>query len=146
MQPQALIELTADIISAHLEKNSVSGAELPVLIQTVHEALASLGQPAAPEPEQLTPAVAIRSSIKADALTCLDCGAKLKSLKRHLGMSHGLTPAQYRERWALKSDYPMVAPAYAAQRSELAKKIGLGRKPKAQEPAAKRPRKLSIKA
>lgn len=146
MQPQALIELTADIISAHVENNSVSAAELPALIWTVHQALASLGQTAAPAPEQLTPAVGIRSSIKPDSLTCLDCGAKLKSLKRHLGTSHGLTPAGYRERWALKSDYPMVAPDYAAQRAELAKRSGLGRKPKAQEPAAKRPRKLSIKA
>lgn len=145
MQSEALIELTADIVSAHAQNNTVGGGELAALIHTVHQALASLGQPAVPEPEQLTPAVAIRSSIKPDALTCLDCGAKLKSLKRHLGTSHGLTPAEYRERWALRSDYPMVAPAYAAQRAELAKRVGLGRKPKAQAPAAKRSRKLSIR-
>ena len=145
MQPQTLVELTAEIVSAHIENNNVGAANLPALIQTVHQALASLGQPAAPEPEQLSPAVAVRSSVKADALTCLDCGTKLKALKRHLGAKHGLTPAEYRERWALKSDYPMVAPNYAAKRAELAKKIGLGRKPKAQQPP-KRARKLSIKA
>lgn len=145
MQSEALIELTAEIVSAHVENNTVGAGELPALIQTVHDALASLGQPAAPAPEVLTPAVPVRSSVKADAIICLDCGAKLKMLKRHLGTDHGLTPSEYRERWSLKNDYPMVAPDYAAKRSELALKIGLGRKPKAAEPVAKRPRKLSIK-
>ena len=150
MQSEALIELTAEIVSAHAQNNTVGAGELPALIKTVHGALASLGQPVAPEPEVRNPAVPVRSSIKADAIACLDCGKKLKTLKRHLGSDHGLTPAEYRERWGLKSDYPMAAPNYAAKRAELAKKIGLGRKPKvsapAPAPAAKRPRKLSIKA
>lgn len=129
MQPETLVELTAEIVSAHVENNTVSARELPALIQTIHGALAALGRPAIVEPEQLTPAVPVRSSVRPDALTCLDCGAKFMMLKRHLGTEHSLTPAEYRERWGLKADYPMAAPNYAAKRAELARRIGLGRKP-----------------
>lgn len=128
---EALMALTAEIVAAHVENNSVGQLELQALIQTVHGALARLGQSAVARPEQLVPAISVRSSVKADAITCLDCGAKLKLLKRHLTIDHGLTPAEYRARWNLKSDYPMVSPSYSASRKELAHEIGLGRKPRA---------------
>jgi predicted transcriptional regulator len=146
MPSEFLIELTAEIVAAHAENNKVSGGELPGLIQAIHGALAALGQSATPEPEQLTPAVPIRSSVKPDAITCLDCGAKFKMLKRHLTTDHGLTPAEYRARWDLKADYPIVAPHYAAKRRDLALTNGLGRKPKAPMPAPKRARKTAPKA
>ena len=95
-----------------------------------------LGQAPEPLEEKLIPAVSIRASVKPDAVTCLDCGAKMKMLKRHLGTEHGMTPAEYRTRWNLPADYPMVAPEYAAKRKELAVRIGLGRKP-GQKPMAK---------
>jgi predicted transcriptional regulator len=98
-----------------------------VLIQSVYTSLAGLGQAPAPV-EKREPAVSVRSSVKADAITCLECGAKMKMLKRHLSTDHGLSPAEYRTRWHLAADYPMVAPDYAAKRKELAVKIGLGRK------------------
>lgn len=110
--------------------------ELPGLIETVYASLAKLGQETAAVEEKREPAVSVRASVKPDMLTCLECGAKMKMLKRHLGTDHGLTPAEYRIRWNLNSDYPMVAPDYAAKRAELAKKIGLGRKPRAAAPVA----------
>jgi predicted transcriptional regulator len=120
------IELAADIVSAFVTNNSVPAAELPILIGTVHAALRNVGQPA-PKPEEakLTPAVSIRKSITPDYLISLEDGRQYKSLKRHLGKL-GLTPQAYREKWGLSPDYPMVAPNYAAQRSELAKSMGLG--------------------
>lgn len=129
MEENSLITFTADIVSAHVSNNTVAPADLPNLIQTVFDALASAGSPAPAVEERREPAVAIRSSVKPDAIACLECGAKMKMLKRHLSTDHSLTPAEYRTKWGLKSDYPLVAPDYAAKRAELAKKIGLGRKP-----------------
>jgi predicted transcriptional regulator len=111
--------------------------ELGGLIERVHGALAGLGV-AAPEPEpDLKPAVSVRSSVKSDHIVCLEDGKKMKMLKRHLSTDHGMTPAEYRVRWNLPADYPMVAPAYAQTRRELAVKIGLGRKPGKRKAPAK---------
>ena len=117
---------TAEIVSAYVGHNSVSTDQLPALISSVSEALSMLGglTPAAEEP--LTPAVSIRRSVGPEAITCLDCGWAGKMIKRHLSSRHDMTPAQYRDRWKLHVDYPLVAPNYATRRSELAKKIGLG--------------------
>ena len=121
-----LITLTADIVAAHVSNNSVAVADLPVLIANVHGALNSLGGPVvAPESKQ-EPAVSVRSSIKPDFIVCLEDGKKLKMLKRHLMTHYQMTPEQYRAKWNLPADYPMVAPNYAEQRRSLAKKIGLG--------------------
>ncbi len=147
MENETLLDHVADIVSAHVSNNPVATSDLPSLIQSVHAALAALGQVSEPVEEKRAPAVSIRTSVKPDAVTCLECGAKMKMLKRHLGTEHSLTPAEYRARWNLAPDYPMVAPDYAAKRKELAVRIGLGRKPgqspkaKAQPPKAPRPRK-----
>jgi predicted transcriptional regulator len=126
---ETLITLTSDIVAAHVSNNSVSVEELSTVIGNVYGALAALGQPdPAPEPPP-EPAVSIRSSVKPDHIVCLEDGKKLKMLKRHLMTHYNLTPDQYRARWNLPADYPMVAPNYAEKRRELAKKIGLGRKP-----------------
>jgi predicted transcriptional regulator len=126
---ETFITLTADIVAAHVSNNSVAVSDLPVLIANVHGALIQLGGPA-PVPEvKLEPAVSIRASIKPDYIVCLDDGKKLKMLKRHLMTHYGMTPDDYRAKWGLPADYPMVAPNYAEQRRMLAKKIGLGRKP-----------------
>ncbi len=138
---ETLITLAADIVAAHVSNNSVAVSDLPVLISNVYTALAGLtpGQPVTePLPE---PAVSIRSSIKNDHIVCLEDGKKLKMLKRHLMTRYNMTPDQYRTRWNLPSDYPMVAPAYAEKRRELAKKIGLGRKP---APKRGRPAKVAV--
>lgn len=125
---ETLITLTADIVSAHVSNNSVAVNDLPVLIQNVHSALSQLGA-RAEEPEvKPEPAVSIRSSIKPDFIVCLEDGKKLKMLKRHLMTHYQMTPDEYRQKWGLNSDYPMVAPNYAEQRRSLAKKIGLGTK------------------
>lgn len=125
---EMLITLTADIVTAHVANNNVEVSDLPSLIQNVHGALAGLGAQA-PVEEAPEPAVSVRASIKTDHIVCLEDGKKMKMLKRHLMTDHGMTPDEYRERWNLPADYPMVAPAYAEKRRELAKKIGLGRKP-----------------
>jgi predicted transcriptional regulator len=126
---EALITLTADIVAAHVSNNSVAVSDIPVLIQNVHGALSGLSNPKAPEAVRQEPAVSIRSSIKPDYIVCLEDGKKLKMLKRHLMTSYGMTPDDYRAKWGLAADYPMVAPNYAEQRRTLAKAIGLGRKP-----------------
>jgi predicted transcriptional regulator len=126
---ETLITLTSDIVAAHVSNNSVSIDDVPNLIQSIYGALASLGNEAAGSAEAPEPAVSVRSSVKRDHIVCLEDGKKMKMLKRHLMTDHGLTPAEYRARWSLPSDYPMVAPAYAEKRRDLAKKIGLGRKP-----------------
>lgn len=125
---ETLVALTSDIVISFVANNSVGGGELPSLIRNVYDSLAGLEQAASSEamPE---PAVAIRSSVRKDHIVCLEDGRKMKMLKRHLMTDHGLTPDEYRARWDLASDYPMVAPAYAEKRRELAVKIGLGRKP-----------------
>ncbi len=126
---ETFITLTADIVAAHVSNNSVAVSDLPLLISNVHTALAGLGgQVVAPTVKQ-EPAVSIRSSIKPDYVICLEDGKKLKMLKRHLMTHYGMTPDDYRTKWGLSSDYPMVAPNYAEQRRMLAVSIGLGRKP-----------------
>ena len=127
-QDETLITLTADIVAAHVSNNSVAVSDIPTLIANVHSALSGLGTPSAPAPVKLEPAVSIRSSIKPDYIICLEDGKKLKMLKRHLMTSFGMTPDDYRAKWGLPADYPMVAPNYAETRRTLAKQIGLGRK------------------
>ena len=123
-----LLTLTADIVAAHVSNNSVAVNDLPTLIQNVHAALNGIsGASSAPEPRP-EPKVSIRSSIKPDYIVCLEDGKKLKMLKRHLMTHYNLTPEQYRQKWGLSADYPMVAPNYAEQRRTLAKSIGLGTK------------------
>jgi predicted transcriptional regulator len=124
-----MLALTVDIVSAHLSNNIVATADVAGLIQSVHSALAGLGQPAEAEQPKQEPAVAVRASVKHDYIVCLEDGAKLKMLKRYLRTHFDMTPEQYRAKWDLPRDYPMVAPSYAATRKELAVKIGLGRKP-----------------
>jgi predicted transcriptional regulator len=123
-----MIEHVAEIVAAYVGKNRVDPSELPGLIQKVSQSLAGLGQAPVATPTLLAPAVAIRRSVGADAITCLDCGRKSSMLKRHLSTAHGMTPDGYRTRWSLPSDYPMVAKNYSARRSELAKALGLGRR------------------
>jgi len=126
---ETIITLTADIVAAHVSNNSVAVSDLPTLIANVHNALSGLGG-SAPAPEvRAEPAVSIRASVKPDYIVCLDDGKKLKMLKRHLMTHYGITPDEYRAKWGLPADYPMVAPNYAEQRRSLAVKIGLGRKP-----------------
>jgi len=126
---ETLITLTSDIVAAHVSNNSVSVDEVPALISNVYGALAGLGADTAQEEPTPEPAVSLRSSVKKDHIVCLDCGKKMKMLKRHLMTEHGMTVEEYRQRWNLGTDYPMVAPDYAETRRDLAKKIGLGRKP-----------------
>ncbi len=123
-----LLTLTADIVAAHVSNNSVAVNDLPNLIQNVHGALSAIsGAGSAPE-VKLEPAVSVRASIKPDYIVCLEDGKKLKMLKRHLMTHYNMTPDDYRRKWGLNSDYPMVAPNYAEQRRMLAKSIGLGTK------------------
>ncbi|MCY7270433.1 MAG: MucR family transcriptional regulator [Sphingomonas bacterium] len=122
-----LLTLTADIVAAHVSNNSVAVNDLPQLINNIHGALAGLLGKNAPE-AKLEPKVPIRSSIRPDYIVCLEDGKKLKMLKRHLMTHYQMTPDQYRQKWGLNSDYPMVAPNYAEQRRTLAKAIGLGTK------------------
>lgn len=126
---ETLITLTSEIVAAHVSNNSVSSNEVASLISNVYSALSSLGQPTAPAEPAREPAVSIRSSVKPDYLVCLEDGKKLKMLKRYLRTNFDMSPQEYRERWNLPADYPMVAPNYAETRRNLAKKIGLGRKP-----------------
>ena len=128
---ETLITLTSDIVAAHVSNNNVAVDQVSGLIANVYEALAGLGaEPVAAEAPR-EPAVSIRASVKPDHVVCLEDGKKLKMLKRHLATHYNLTPEQYRARWNLPADYPMVAPNYAEKRRELAKSIGLGRKPSA---------------
>jgi predicted transcriptional regulator len=122
-----MIKHVAEIVAAFVKRNQVPATELPALIASVNQALVGLGQAPAAAPTSLTPAVPIRRSVGAESITCLDCGQKSKMLKRHLSTAHGMTVDEYRTRWSLPTDYPMVAKNYSARRSELAKSIGLGR-------------------
>jgi predicted transcriptional regulator len=126
---EMLITLTSDIVAAHVSNNTLSVDEVPTLISTVYGALAGLGGSAPVEETRPEPAVSVRASVKRDHLVCLEDGKKMKMLKRHLMTEHGMTPDDYRQRWGLAADYPMVAPDYAETRRDLAVKIGLGRKP-----------------
>jgi predicted transcriptional regulator len=121
------IELTAEIVSAYVSNNSVAAADIPSLINQVHAALSRVSglQGDAPA-EPLKPAVSVKKSITPEHIVCLEDGKKFKSLKRHLRTQYNMTPEQYREKWGLGADYPMVAPNYAAARSQLAKQMGLG--------------------
>jgi len=124
-----LLELTTEIVAAHASNNTLSPDDLPKLIQDVYRTLSSVGSPS-PVSDKPRPAVSPKRSIFPDYIICLEDGKKLKMLKRHLKTAYNLTPDQYRDRWGLGADYPMVAPNYAKHRSNLAKKIGLGTKPR----------------
>ena len=134
---ETLIALTADIVAAHVSNNSVAVNDLPQLIQNVHGALSGLSASRAAPEAKPEPKVPIRSSIKPDYIVCLEDGKKLKMLKRHLMTHYQMTPDQYRQKWGLSPDYPMVAPNYAEQRRTLAKSIGLGTKRKRNARAAR---------
>ena len=134
-----LLELTTEIVSAHVGNNPVAVSDLPQLIEDVYKSLLAVGAASA-APERPQPAVPIKKSVSAEYVICLEDGKKLKMLKRHLKTAYDMTPDQYRERWGLPPDYPMVAPNYAKHRSNLAKKIGLGTKPR------KRRRQGALKA
>ena len=128
-EKEGLIDLAADIVAAYVSKNTVPAAELPSLIKDVFGALDHVAkQPAEGVEPELKPAVSIRRSVTPDHIICLEDGKKFKSLKRHLRTHYDLSPEEYREKWGLAHDYPMVAPNYARARSDLAKKMGLGQK------------------
>lgn len=146
-----MIELTAQIVSAYVMKNAVPVTQIPDLIAQVHGALRKTGEaPAEIPPERQQPAVAIKKSITPDFLVCLEDGKRFKSMRRHLSKSHGMRPDEYRAKWGLAQDYPMVAPNYAAARSKFARSIGLGQKarkdPDAKAVAAKKARTLRKRA
>jgi predicted transcriptional regulator len=128
-KPQDVLSLTAEIVAAHVSNNTVPLSDLPALIQQVFHTLSAIGtgEEQAPRPE---PAVPVKKSVMPDYIVCLEDGKKLKMLKRHLKTAYNMTPEKYRERWGLPSDYPMVAPNYAKQRSQLARELGLGTKTK----------------
>lgn len=137
---EKLLVLTADIVAAHVANNKVAVSDIPAMIANVHSALSALDTAPAPaEEEPLVPKVSVRASVKPDHLVCLEDELKMRTLKRHLMTHHNLTPDQYRARWTLPADYPMVAPSYAEQRRNLALAIGLGRRP-ARNPARKKGR------
>ena len=132
MSQNELLALTTEIVSSHVSNNTVPVGDVPDLIKQTYSSLAGLGLPAEEEQvEKPTPVVPIKRSVQDDYIVCLEDGKKLKMLKRHLKTRYNMTPDEYRKRWGLPDDYPMVAPAYAKQRSNLAKKIGLGTKPRA---------------
>ncbi len=126
ISPEELLSLTSDIVAAHVSNNVVAVSDLPGLIEQVYKTLSGIGGAGEPVADRPTPAVPIKKSVGADYIICLEDGKKLKMLKRHLKTAYDMTPDEYRERWGLPSDYPMVAPNYAKQRSKLAKAIGLG--------------------
>ncbi|WP_029002669.1 MucR family transcriptional regulator [Azorhizobium doebereinerae] len=140
------LDLVADIVTAYVGNNTVAVSDLASLIQSVHTTLGKLGTPAEEPVEELKPAVAIKKSVTPDFIICLEDGRKFKSLKRHLRTAYNMTPDAYREKWGLPRDYPMVAPNYAAARSELARTMGLGRKPEPQPAAKKAPVRRAKKA
>ena len=125
-----LLEMTVEIVSSYVSNNPVPSASLPELMNSVHETIAALAEDKPAEPERPDPAVPISKSITPDHIICLEDGKKLKMLKRYIRTRYNLTPDEYRARWGLPADYPMVAPNYAKRRSAFAKEIGLGRKPK----------------
>ena len=125
---ETLVTLTADIVAAHVSNNSVAISDIPLIIRSVHDALSGLSTTAEPAPEPQQPAVSVRASVKPDYIVCLEDGKKLKMLRRHLMTHYGMTPDDYRAKWNLPKDYPMVAPNYAEKRRALALQIGLGTK------------------
>jgi predicted transcriptional regulator len=120
------LALTTEIVAAHVSNNTVAVADLPILINQVYQSLSTIGTGTVPVAERPQPAVSVKKSITPDYIVCLEDGKKLKMLKRHLKTAYNMTPEDYRERWGLAAEYPMVAPNYAKQRSKLAKEIGLG--------------------
>lgn len=129
IEERELIALTSEIVAAYVSNNQVATSDLPLLIGNVFKSIANVGQSAeVPAPEKLNPAIPIKKSVQPDYIICLEDGKKLKMLKRHLRTRYNMTPADYRRKWGLPEDYPMVAPNYTEQRSGLAKKIGLGQK------------------
>lgn len=130
IEQNELLECTVEIVTAYIGNNTVPGDQLPVVIKLVHEILSKLSIDQAAEKVERTPAVPIRRSVQPDFIVCLEDGKQFKMLKRHLGRVYNLTPEEYRQKWSLPRDYPMVAPNYARIRSELAKQIGLGTKSK----------------
>ena len=139
-----LIELTADVVTAYVSNNPVPVAELPGLIAQIHSSISRLAIPPSAQQETLTPRLPIKKTVTADYIVSLEDGKKYQTLKRHLGIM-GLTPDEYRAKWSLPADYPMVAPGYSERRSALAKKLGLGRKP-VTKAAAKQVKRASGKA
>lgn len=133
-----LIELTAGIVSAYVGKNAIAPSGITALVRDVHAALTAATRPAALEAPAPEPAVPVRRSVTPDHIVCLECGKHFKSLKRHLSTDHQLEPGDYRAKWGLRPDYPMVAPSYSEKRSEMAKTHGLGRRSEPKK-AAKRP-------
>ncbi|MGO1119431.1 MucR family transcriptional regulator [Rhodovibrionaceae bacterium A322] len=125
-KPSEILSLTSNIVAAHVANNSVAVSDLPELIRDVYKTLASVGGSVAKEAERPVPAVSVKKSVTPDYVICLEDGKRLKMLKRHLKTAYDMTPEEYRDKWGLPSDYPMVAPNYAKQRSKLAKDIGLG--------------------
>lgn len=129
--PLELLPLVTNIVSAHVTNNSVPVGELPQLIRDVYLALSTISVPPAAAPERPAPAVPVKKSVTPDYIICLEDGKKLKMLKRYLRSTYGMSPDEYRTKWALPPDYPMVAPKYAEQRSAIARRTGLGRRPRA---------------
>jgi predicted transcriptional regulator len=140
---ETLITLTSDIVAAHVSNNDVAVADVPALITNVYAALANLGETVEVEEPKPQPAVTVRNSVKPDYIVCLEDGKKLKMLKRYLRTNYNMSPEEYRARWGLPADYPMVAPNYAEKRRDLAKKIGLGRKPGTPAPRPRRAKKTA---
>ena len=136
MKSHELLSLTTDIVSAHVANNTVPLSDLPALIHSVYRTLANIGPATAEPADRPVPAVPIRKSVTAEYIVCLEDGKKMKMLKRHLRSTYGMTPEEYRAKWNLPADYPMVAPAYAEQRSQFAKATGLGRSRPEPEPEA----------
>ncbi|MDH6231892.1 putative transcriptional regulator [Mesorhizobium soli] len=140
----ALVRLTSDVVSAYISNNAIPATSLPDLIAEIHASLSKLGkETATPAVEAPKPAISVKKSVTDDYLICLEDGKKFKSLKRHIGTHYNLTPDEYRAKWGLPADYPMVAPAYAAARSSLAKKMGLGKKRAENIKASKRGQKAT---
>ncbi len=145
MNNEDLLDLTTEIVGSHVANNSVAVNDVAGLITSVYDALSALGMPVDVEAPIQAPAVSIRSSVKPESITCLECGGVQRTLKRHINTSHGLTPDGYRAKWNLPASYPMVAPAYSAKRSEMAKSLGLGRKAGEKAPAKRvARRKLAV--
>jgi predicted transcriptional regulator len=143
-----LVMLTADVVGSYVSNNSVAAADLPALIQSIYSTLSSVGAAPVAPVEELKPAVSVKKSVTPDYIVCLEDGKQFKSLKRHLRTAYDMTPEEYRTKWGLPNDYPMVAPSYAQARSALAKKMGLGQQrsaaKKTEAPApAKRGRKAA---
>ena len=137
IEQNELLECTVEIVAAYIGNNTVTGDQLLLIIKLVHESLSTVNSDATTSKAELIPAVPVRRSIQPDYIVCLEDGKQFKMLKRHLGKIYNMTPEEYRQKWSLPRDYPMVAPNYARKRSELAKRIGLGTMRKSRKPRPK---------